>query len=195
MFDDHGQIVAGEHEVRFSTKDGSDFWARMAVNAIVGEDGVAVGGLAIVTDLTARKQLEQRFLQAQRMESVGRLAGDVAHDFNNLLSVIIGWTEMAMSELPAGHAARSSLEEVLSAGQGAAKLARKLLAFSRQQVVAPSVFNPNDLVAEVDEMVHRLIGEDIEFEVRTDPALGAVCMDRAQLEQVLLNLVVNARDA
>jgi CheY-like chemotaxis protein len=126
---------------------------------------------------------------------VGRLAGGVAHDFNNLLSVILGWTEMAMAELPAGHAVRPSLEEVLKAGEGAASLTRQLLAFSRQQVVEPTLFNANDLVVEMDKMFRRLIGEDIQLVTRTDPALGTVKMDRGQLEQVLMNLVVNTRDA
>ncbi len=190
-----GAMIAVEHEVRFSRKDGSDLWARVSTAPILTDHGVVIGGVAMVADVTARKQLEQRFLQAQRMESVGRLAGGVAHDFNNLLSVIIGWTEMAMAELPKAHPSRASLEEVLSAGQGAAKLTRKLLAFSRQQVVAPTVFSPNTLVADIDDMLRRLIGEDIEFVVHTDPALGTIHMDRGQLEQVLMNLVVNARDA
>jgi two-component system cell cycle sensor histidine kinase/response regulator CckA len=109
--------------------------------------------------------------------------------------VILGWTAMALEELPVDHAVRPSLEEVLKAGEGAAGLTRQLLAFSRQQVVESTLFSPNDLVVEMDKMFRRLIGEDIHLVTRTEPELGTVKMDRGQLEQVLMNLMVNARDA
>ena len=129
------------------------------------------------------------------METVGRLAGGVAHDFNNLLMVMNGWTEMTIADLPDAHPARASLAEVLSAGEGAARLTRQLLAFSRQQVVERSVFSVNALVADLEKMLRRLLGEDIALVCRSDPALGFVRADRGQLEQVLMNLAVNARDA
>jgi hypothetical protein len=181
---------ANLHGVR---KNGSVFPVEISLSPMESDGDLLVA--AAVRDITERVQLQAQLLQAQKMESVGRLAGGVAHDFNNLLSVIIGWTGMALEELPAGHAVRPSLEEVLKAGEGAAGLTRQLLAFSRQQVVEPTLFSVNDLVVEADKMLRRLIGEDIEFVTRTDPELGTVKMDRGQLEQVLLNLVVNARDA
>jgi len=176
-------------------KDGSLYIVDMTITPVKSARGEIAHFIAIHQDLTERKQLEAQFLQAQKMESVGRLAGGVAHDFNNLLSVILGWTEMAMADLPAEHPIRPSLEEVLSAGHGAARLTKQLLAFSRQQLVEPTVFNVNDLVVGMQEMLRPLIGEDIEFVTRPGPDLATVKMDRGQVEQVLMNLVVNARDA
>jgi PAS domain S-box-containing protein len=188
-----GNVWRGEMTNR--RKDGSLHPEMQTITPVKNARGEISHFIAVKRDLTREKQLQAQFLQAQKMESVGRLAGGVAHDFNNLLSVIIGWTEMAMADLPEGHPIRPSLKEVLSAGQGATGLTRQLLAFSRQQVVEPTLFNPNDLVVEMDKMLRRLLGEDIEFMTRTDPELGTVKMDRGQLEQVLMNLVVNARDA
>ncbi|HEY5490545.1 MAG TPA: ATP-binding protein, partial [Gemmatimonadaceae bacterium] len=176
-------------------KDGSLYTEYLTITPVLGESGAIAHFVAIKEDITERLQLQAQLLQAQKMESVGRLAGGVAHDFNNLLSVILGWTAMALEELPADHAIRPSLEEVLKAGEGAAGLTRQLLAFSRQQVVEPILFCPTDLVVEMDKLFRRLIGEDIQFATRTEPDLGTVKMDRGQLEQVLMNLVVNARDA
>jgi PAS domain S-box-containing protein len=176
-------------------KDGSLYTEYLTITPVLGESGAIAHFVAIKEDITERLQLQAQLLQAQRMESVGRLAGGVAHDFNNLLSVILGWTAMALEELPADHAIRPSLEEVLKAGEGAAGLTRQLLAFSRQQVVEPTLFCLTDLVVEMDKLFRRLIGEDIQFATRSEPDLGTVKMDRGQLEQVLMNLVVNARDA
>jgi PAS domain S-box-containing protein len=176
-------------------KDGSLYTEYLTITPVLGESGAIAHFVAIKEDITERLQLQKQLLQAQKMESVGRLAGGVAHDFNNLLSVILGWTAMALEELPADHAIRPSLEEVLKAGEGAAGLTRQLLAFSRQQVVEPTLFCPTDLVVEMDKLFRRLIGEDIQFATRSEPDLGTVKMDRGQLEQVLMNLVVNARDA
>jgi PAS domain S-box-containing protein len=176
-------------------KDGSLYTEYQTITPVLDESGAITHFVAIKEDIAERLRLQAQLLQAQKMESVGRLAGGVAHDFNNLLSVIIGWTGLALQDLPAGHAVRPSLEEVLKAGEGAADLTQQLLAFSRQQVVEPTLFSVNDLVVEMDKMFRRLIGEDIEFVTRTDPELGTVKMDRGQLEQVLMNLVVNARDA
>jgi len=176
-------------------KDGSLYTEDLTITPVLGESGAIAHFVAIKEDITERLQLQAQLLQAQKMESVGRLAGGVAHDFNNLLSVILGWTAMALEELPADHAIRPSLEEVLKAGEGAAGLTRQLLAFSRQQVVEPTLFCPTDLVVEMDKLFRRLIGEDIQFATRSAPDLGTVKMDRGQLEQVLMNLVVNARDA
>ena len=167
----------------------------MHITAFRDTNGAIAGICSTATDMTAWKILQEQFFQAQKLDAVGKLAAGIAHDFNNLLSVILGWTGMVLDELPADHAVRPSLEEVVRAGQGAAGLTRQLLAFSRQQLVEPTLFNPNALVLELDKMFRRLIGEHIQFATRTEPDLGAVRMDRGQLEQVLVNLVVNARDA
>jgi PAS domain S-box-containing protein len=188
-----GNVWRGEMTNR--RKDGSLYPEMQTITPVRNGHGEISHFIAVKRDLTKDKQLQAQFLQAQKMESVGRLAGGIAHDFNNLLSVILGWTEVVMSDLPENHPVRPSLEEVFKASQGAAMLTRQLLAFSRQQVVEPTVFDANALVVAMDKMVRRLLGEDIELVTRTDPELGNVRMDRGQLEQVLMNLVVNARDA
>ena len=174
--------------------DGKEAFIELRPVPIV-EGGRVVGTRGVVRDITERRRLEEQFRQAQKMEAVGRLAGGVAHDFNNLLTVILGESEIAAEGLTPGHPARGSLEEIHKAGERAAGLTRQLLMFSRQQVVEPAVFDVNALVAEVDKMLRRLIGEDIELVTQTAKRLGRVKMDRGQLEQVLVNLVVNARDA
>lgn len=185
------------HEMEFRSirPDGSIRWLSGRGQLVYDDARKPIRIIGTVQDITERKELEAQFLQSQKMESVGRLAGGVAHDFNNLLSVILGWTGMALADLPPEHPIRESLEEVVRAGEGAASLTKQLLAFSRQQVVEPTVFNPNALVAEMKKSLRRLIGEDIELITRPAPDLGTVKMDRGQLEQVFMNLVVNARDA
>ncbi len=142
-----------------------------------------------------RRQLEAQFLQAQKMETVGRLAGGIAHDFNNLLTVINGTTSLAMDQVPPGDPLRRDLAEIQAAGERAANLTRQLLAFSRQQILKPDVVDLNGLVGGVHTMVQRLIGEDVNLVIIPGKELGSVRADPRQLEQVLLNLVVNARDA
>ena len=176
-------------------KDGSLYTEYQTITPVVSASGAITHFVALKEDITERLRLQAQLVQSQKMESIGRLAGGVAHDFNNLLTVILSWTEMALGELPADHALRSTLEEVYKAGEGAASLTRQLLAFSRQNLVAPVLFDVNELIVELDKMLRRLIGEDITFVMDLGPELGTVNMDRGQLEQVLLNLAVNARDA
>jgi len=142
-----------------------------------------------------RQQIEEQLRAAQRLEAVGRLAGGVAHDFNNLLSVIIGYSTFALDELPQDAPAREDITVIQSAGQRAAVLTRQLLAFSRKQVLRPEVLCLNQVVAGLEPILRRLLGEDIEIEVKLDPNLGTVRADPGQVEQVLMNLVLNARDA
>jgi two-component system, cell cycle sensor histidine kinase and response regulator CckA len=141
------------------------------------------------------KRLEQQFFQAQKMEAVGRLAGGVAHDFNNLLTAILGSTDLLLETLPADHPGREEALETRKAALRAADLTRQLLAFSRQQVLAPRVLSLNGVVADMDKMLRRLIGEDVELHTVLAEDLSAVRADPGQLEQVIVNLAVNARDA
>ena len=146
-------------------------------------------------DVTARKLLEAELQQAQKIEAIGRLAGGVAHDFNNILGVILGYGELAESELAPGSPAREQVAEMVQAAQRAADLTRQLQAFSRKQVLQPRRLDLNELVANAHKMLARLIGEDIAVVVRQAPELGTVRADPGQIDQILLNLAVNARDA
>ncbi len=143
----------------------------------------------------ALQQSEKQFRQAQKMEAVGRLAGGLAHDFNNLLTVIMGYSQVLLSELGPDHPLRGKIEETQKAGDRAAALIRQLLAFSRKQAVEPKVLSLNNVVTSVEGMLRRLIGEDIAFTIHLHPQEGRIKADPAQLEQVIMNLVVNARDA
>jgi two-component system cell cycle sensor histidine kinase/response regulator CckA len=149
----------------------------------------------VAHDLRDRKQLEAQLLQAQKMESIGRLAGGVAHDFNNMLTAIIGYTELAKAQLPADHPVQHDLNNVHDAARRSAALTRQLLAFARKQVISPRAVDLNELIQRMDAMLTRLLGEDIQLNTRLDPNLAAVLIDPGQFEQVLMNLVVNARDA
>jgi PAS domain S-box-containing protein len=151
--------------------------------------------LATLRDVTDRKRLEEQLRQAQKMEAVGRLAGGVAHDFNNVLTAIFGYADLLTEEFPAGSPARQDLEEIRKAATRASALTRQLLAFSRQQVLAPVVLSVNDLVEDVDKMLRRLLGEDVELRVTLARDAGNARADPGQLQQVIMNLVVNARDA
>jgi PAS domain S-box-containing protein len=151
--------------------------------------------LTAVRDVTERRQLEQQFRQAQKMEAVGRLAGGVAHDFNNLLTVITSYTQILLEDLGGDEAKRADLLEIQKAAHGAATLTNQLLAFSRQQVLEPRVLNLNTIVAGAEKMLQRLIGEDIDLVTALATDLGAVRADPGQVEQVIFNLAVNARDA
>src|SRR5437773_582533 len=142
-----------------------------------------------------RKQLEVQLRQAQKMEAVGRLAGGVAHDFNNLLNVIMGYGELLLERLAEDDPSRSKIVEIRSAAERAASLTRQLLAFSRKQVIQPRVLDLNLLLAEMEKMLRRLIGEDVELSTRRPLALDRVRADPGQIEQFVMNLVVNARDA
>lgn len=143
-----------------------------------------------------RQRLEEKLRQAQKMEAVGRLAGGIAHDFNNLLTVINGYTEILLQRHRSTNAAPAQeLEQIRRAGERAASLTRQLLAFGRQQILQPEILDLNQVVAEIDKMLRRLIGEDIELIIRSQPDLGLVKADLGQVEQVIMNLAINARDA
>ncbi|HEY1251202.1 MAG TPA: ATP-binding protein [Thermoanaerobaculia bacterium] len=158
-------------------------------------DGQSVGRVWSFRDVTERRRTAEQLLQAQKMEAIGRLAGGIAHDFNNLLTTILGYSELILRSHPSDAPLRDEVNEIRRASERAASLTRQLLAFSRKQVIAPRIVSLNDVVAEVAKLLERLIGEDIALATDLDPALGAVLADPVQLEQVLLNLTINSRDA
>jgi signal transduction histidine kinase/CheY-like chemotaxis protein len=151
--------------------------------------------LTIIRDVSERKRLEDHVRQAQRMEAVGQLAGGIAHDFNNLLTVITSYSAMLLAEQSTSPDVRADLEEIKGAADRAAALTRQLLAFSRRQLLQPRVLDVNELTLNLEKMLRRLLREDIELVTALDPALGLVHADPGQLEQVIVNLAVNARDA
>jgi PAS domain S-box-containing protein len=151
--------------------------------------------LILAHDITARKRLEEQFRHAQKMEAVGRLAGGVAHDFNNLLTAILGHSELLLGDMSPSDPRRDDLSEIVLAAERAAALTRQLLAFSRQQVLEPHLLDINAIVTQLSKMLHRLLGEDIDLSLALAPELGFVKADPGQMEQVLVNLAVNSRDA
>lgn len=151
--------------------------------------------LTTTNDITEHKRLEEQLLQSQKMEAVGRLAGGIAHDFNNLLTAIIGYSQIILSGLDEGDPVRDQIGEIEKAGKRAAALTSQLLAFSRKQILQPKVLNLNAVIADIDKMLQRLIGEDIEMRINLDAAIGRVKADPGQIEQIIVNLAVNARDA
>jgi PAS domain S-box-containing protein len=176
-------------------KDGKTITVRQTGRSVRDAPGRVEYFNVILEDVTERRLLETQLRQAQKMEAVGRLAGGIAHDFNNLLTAIFGYADLLLDELPEGSSARQDTEEIRKAAERAAALTRQLLAFSRQQVLEPVVLNANDLVEDFDKMLRRLIGEDIELRLSLAPDVGNVRADPGQLQQVLMNLAVNARDA
>jgi two-component system, cell cycle sensor histidine kinase and response regulator CckA len=189
-----GEPIADHFEFEGIRSDGSRIWIEALVTTLE-ENGKIVGSQAALRDITERKRMEAQYLQSQKMESVGRLAGGVAHDFNNLLTVINGYSGMLMAELKSGDPLRHFVEEIHRAGERAADLTQNLLTFSRKQKVNVRPINLNALVSEAKKMFERVIGEDIDLITRLSPDLGLVAADPGQLHQVLMNLVVNARDA
>ena len=195
------EMVGGERESyqvekRLLRKDGAPVWTQLTSSLVRDADGKPRFTIGMVQDVTRRKQLEEELRHSQKMEAVGRLAGGVAHDFNNLLTIIHTYGEFALERAPESDPAlRRDVEQMLKAGQRATALTRQLLAFSRRQVVQPQVLDLNAVVADTTEMLSRVHGGAIEMVTSLDPALSRVKADPDQLSQVLVNLVVNARDA
>jgi two-component system, cell cycle sensor histidine kinase and response regulator CckA len=189
------QSSSFENEYRFRRGDGT--YAVVLDRGIIvyDETGKPTRAIGAATDLSDRRELEEQFRQAQKMEAVGQLAGGIAHDFNNLLMVISSYTEMAQGQHLPEDKAHKQLAEVLKAADKAASLTHQLLAFSRKQVLSPRVIDLNAMVEDSLKMIQRLIGEDIELNVSLSEALWAVKADPGQIVQVLMNLCVNARDA
>jgi PAS domain S-box-containing protein len=182
-------------EVTWKRKDDKRITVRLSGRAVRDATGAPEDLEWIVENVTARRQLEEQLTQAQKMEAIGRLTGGVAHDFNNLLNVMIGYGDLLLDQLGATDPRRQYVEEIRSAGKRAAVLTHQLLAFSRRQVLQPEVLDLNRIVSDTSGMLQRVLGETIQLTTRLDPSLALVNVDRGQMEQVILNLAVNARDA
>ena len=201
------ELVSGkrdhyEMDKRYLRRDGRVVWGHLNVSLVRGAGGVPQYAIAMVEDITERKKAgdalrasEEQLRHAQRMEAVGELAGGVAHDFNNLLTAMLGYTDFVLEELDETSPLRADLLDVKKNGQRAAALTRQLLAFSRRQVLQPEVLDLNQVVASTSKMLRRLIGEHIELVTVPNPALGNVKADPGQIEQVIVNLCMNSRDA
>ncbi len=192
----------GISQFRWIARDERVVWVEAHSTVICDDKGNPLGMRGVTTDITASKeaersraQLEEQLRQAQKIDSIGRLAGGVAHDFNNILTAIRGYAELMLLELKPGDPMRSSVTEIRRAGERAAELTRQLLAFSRRQLLQPRVLALNSLIADSIKMLKRLLGEDIELVTLLDPELGHVKADAGQMDQVILNLALNARDA
>ena len=182
-------------ELQIVTSTGRRVWVRALGDAERDASGAITLVRGAFQDIDERRKLQDQFRQAQKMEAVGRLAGGVAHDFNNLLSIILSYAELSIDAIKEGDPLRNDLIEIRTAGQRATGLTKQLLAFSRQQVLQPRVVGLNDIIGGMTSMLGRLLGEDIELSVSRLPELGRVLADPGQIEQVVMNLAVNARDA
>ena len=202
--DEESQIIErvkqGEHVTHFETvwrkKDGKEINIALTISPIEDGAGTIIGFSKIARDITEQKGLEAQLRQSQKMEGVGQLAGGIAHDFNNLLTVINSYSDMVLGELDFSNPfLRNGIEQIKEAGYRAAMLTRQLLMFSRQQVLEPKVLDLNEVVSNIAKLLLRLIGEDITQVLCLHPALGRVKIDPGQMEQIIMNLAVNARDA
>ena len=190
-----GEVTFCHVEKRYFHADGRVIWVLVSGSLVRDPSGDPLYYVGHVQDITERRQLQEQFRQAQKMEAVGRLAGGVAHDFNNLLTIISGYSEIVVNQLPVGDPTRALVSEIGKAGERAAGLTRQLLAFSRKTVLQPSVLDLNAVITDSLKMLRRLVGEDIEVNTVLCPLLGRVKIDPGQFEQAIVNLAVNARDA
>jgi PAS domain S-box-containing protein len=182
-------------EVRWKRKDGNAITVRISGRAVASAEEPADVLEAIAEDVTERRVLEDQFRQAQKMEAVGRLAGGIAHDFNNLLMVISGYTEVLLGQLDSAHPLHAKAEAIQQASDRATTLTRQLLAFSRKQLLELKVIDVNSIVSDMERLLRPLIGENVALTTHLDPSIGCTRADAGQIEQIIMNLVVNARDA
>jgi two-component system cell cycle sensor histidine kinase/response regulator CckA len=180
---------------RVMQPDGAMRWISGIGRIVRDEDGTPLRATGVSLDVTERRALEEQYQQAQKMEAIGRLAGGVAHDFNNLLTAILGYCELLLGDGTKNASIRDDLEEIQKAGTRAASLTRQLLAFSRKEIIEPRVLDMNEIVTDMKSMLARLIGENIQVKLQLRPGLLPVKADRGQIEQIVMNLAVNARDA
>jgi len=182
-------------EHRIVRPDGSVRWVQERAQIVRDADGRALRMIGTVQDITERRLLEEQLRQSQKMEAIGRLAGGIAHDLNNALTAIAGYAELALGEVPAGHPARTDVEEIRRAAERAGSVTRQLLAFSRKRLLETRVFDLNDTVGDIGRLLARLLGADVQVELRLADDPLPVVGDPGQVEQALMNLAVNARDA
>jgi PAS domain S-box-containing protein len=189
----HGDIWVGQLTSR--RKDGTYFEQHVTISPVRDDSGKVVNYVAVKQDRTAQLQVERQLQQSQRLEAIGQLAGGVAHDFNNLLTAILGYSELSLRRLKPDDRIAHHVNEIRKAAERAAALTCQLLAFSRKQILEPRILNLNSVVSDLNQMLRRLIGEDIDLVTRFDGDLKSVKADPTQMEQVIMNLVINARDA
>jgi PAS domain S-box-containing protein len=192
------KLAAGNHSTvvcRVLTKDGAERLVEWRNTVLHDDAGHSIGTFSSGTDITDRRQLEEQYHQAQKMEAVGRLAGGVAHDFNNLLTLVLAYCQMLLTDLKPDDPMRADIQEIHDAGESAARLTRQLLSFSRKQIVQPKLLDLNELIRNTRGMLGRIIGEDVRIELALAHDLAPVTADSGQIEQILVNLAVNARDA
>jgi two-component system, cell cycle sensor histidine kinase and response regulator CckA len=189
-----GQGVMNREEVRFSERN-EPRWFLCAKLPLFSESGEVTGLVSLSRDITHHKRTTEQLRQSQKMEAIGRLAGGIAHDFNNIMTAILGFSEIIISEAGENESLKRDVGHIFSGATRAAALTQQLLAFSRRQVTAPKPLSLNDVVTGMEPMMKRLIGEHIRFITRLDPRIGTVKADLNQMEQVIMNLVVNSRDA
>lgn len=184
-----------EHQRKSIVLKTNDHWLQATLDPILDEKGNLTGAVHAIDDITERRKLEEQFRQAQKMDSIGRLAGGVAHDYNNILSVILGYTELALNKVSTNDPLHADLKEILSAARRSTDITRQLLAFARRQTVVPKVLNLNETLEAMLNMLRQLIGEDIDLAWLPRVKLWPVKMDPSQVDQILANLCINARDA
>jgi two-component system, cell cycle sensor histidine kinase and response regulator CckA len=187
--------IADRDELLRTRKDGTPIRMTVSASPLADRSGSISGTVAIITDITKQRALEEQFRQAQKMEAVGLLAGGIAHDFNNILTAIQGYATLTLSDLPKESEHYQDVQEILDAALRAASFTRQLLAFSRKQVTQPEVLDANELLSNMRNMLSRVIGESYVVRLQLSPEAGPIFSDRGQIEQVVMNLVVNARDA
>ena len=191
---DRGELAEDEHELHDRADPEHPRRLLLATFPLEDERGTRLL-CAIASDVTKHREHEAQLRQSQKMEAIERLAGGVAHGFNNLLTAILGYAELLQLQLPSNDRLQGHAQEIYRSGQRAAALAKQLLAFSKRQVLSPQIVDLNHVIRDMERLLGRLIGEDIALEIRLDPALGTIKVDPSQLEQVVMNLVLNARDA
>jgi len=189
-----GEALSGI-ETCCQRKDGSPLTVTLSTVPIQDSEGHLCGTMCVLIDITEAKRLQRQFLHAQKMDAMGQLAGGIAHDFNNLLTVLIGYSELVLDRIPDRPDVAADIEEIRKAGERASQLTRRLLMFSRKQPLAPQVLDLNQVVGSFEKMLRRIISEAIRLEIVAAPSLGRTKVDPGEVEQLLMNLVVNARDA
>src|ERR1700690_8619 len=190
-----GKRASFSVEKRYRRRDGSELWGRVTVSLVRDPHGEPAVLVALLEDATESKRVQETLRQAEKMEVMGRLAGGIAHDFNNLLTGILLYSDLMLAQLEPEHAIRRYVEEVRLAGEQGASMTQQLLAVARKQGLEPRPLSINEIVSSTENLLRRLIGEQIRLVTSLDPSAGPVFFDPGRLQQILLNLVLNARDA